>query len=160
MDESGIRLVRAAIDVGRLTPSASFAFERLGDDGFNAITAELGGGHLTSQQQVNALRALALITKEVIPFRKAEVLEQALLMATSHEQEVRSVAIHVAIWTAAMLDGLRKPVPRERMQAVVRQSMQLGLDPPVLTLAQGFLRGDGPPVEVIDVDVVPPMGYT
>ena len=158
MDVTGEHLIRAAIDVGGLLPNARAALQRMGDEAFIAISGELDQSSLDSSQRVNALRALSLISAstENMPLRKDEVLERALTMSTSDDRVVRSAAVHVGIWTAAMLEDLGRPAPKERMGVVIRKAIRLGLDPAVVKLAQGFLRGEAPPVDIIEIEVRPP----
>jgi hypothetical protein len=153
VDRRGRHLLRAVIDHGDLLPAASLEFQRLDDEAFEAIQAELDGSQLAPRQQTNALRGLSLLSKEFLPHRKEEVLDRALALATTENREVRSAAVHMAIWTTYILEGLGRPSPRQRAQVVVRQAIDLGLDPEQARLAQGFLRNDPPDIDIIEVTV-------
>lgn len=154
MDPRGRQLVKAAIDVG-VSPWESLEFQRLGDEAFDSILAELDKGQLAPRQQINALRALALLTKEFVPLRWEEVLDRGLPLATSDNIEVRSAAVNAAVWMTFILEGLGRPSPRERVQPVVSQAMNLGLDPEQASLAQGFLRNDPPDINLVEVRLGP-----
>ncbi len=148
------QVVRAAIDSGNLLPSARAVLERLGNEGFDAISEELNSGALSPNQEINALRALSLISKEFAPDRKGDLLDHALRLAVSEQLTVRSAAVHMAIWTRQSLRALGKPIPDERIRSAVERALQLGLRDAQVALATGFMRNESPEVDIVELDIV------
>ena len=149
--------LRAAIDSGNLLPAVRAVVERSGDEGFDSIARELNSGTLSPRQEINALRAMSLISRQFAPGRKSELLASALRLATSEDLAVRSAAVHMVIWTRQILRALGASIPEERVRSVVNHALQLGLLDAEEALANRYLRGEPLDVDVVELDVkIPP----
>lgn len=158
MDARGTEVVRTVIEIEEADPGVMLEFERLGDEAFDAICAELQSDRLTPQQQVNALRSLGRLTRQQCFDRKEAALEEALRLTESTSQIARSGGVNAAIWATLSLERFperasrpenrpgAKPSLRQRVQQVVRRAVERGLDAEQDKFARRFLN-DLPPEE-------------
>ena len=153
MDTRQHRAVRVAIDVGTLLPAERGLVESSGDEGFDFVSTELMSRTLSSNQQVNALRALSLISRQFAPHRKPDLLKHALLLCESDDVALRSAAVHMAIWTSYSLEALGTRGPLRPMRAVVRRSLERGLTDSVGALANRFLRHEPPDIDIVELEI-------
>jgi hypothetical protein len=157
MDARAMEVIRTVLDVvvfdtEEPLPVVMLELERLGDEAFDIIQDELKSGRLTPKQQINALRSLSHLTRQQCFPREEELFDQILRHTTSDSRAVRSVAVHMAIWSTFILERFpqratreenrpgAKPSLRERVQRVVKKALERGLDPKEAELAQRFLK--------------------
>jgi hypothetical protein len=121
--------------------------ERMGDEGFDWIVREVCGGGLPADEVVRALRLLARLTRQFCVWRKAELLDLAMLLAQSPKAgpEVRSAAAHIAAMGARIASGLRDPQlvygrRLEEVQAQVAEAVRRALEAGVTPEVEAFIR--------------------
>jgi hypothetical protein len=144
MDDYVIEIIRTVIEVDEpkdAPPSRAWIeLDRLDDEAFNFVLWHLSSGKLVERQQVNALRALARLTRHACQHRREELLEVALEYTRSDATVVRSTAVNMAIWLTAILEGAPHKVlrpenaphahlsSRRRVAREVEDAFKRGLD--------------------------------
>ncbi|MEJ7734399.1 MAG: hypothetical protein WKG00_35030 [Polyangiaceae bacterium] len=85
---------------------ALLRMERAGDEAFDVIRDALIERPLGAHQKINALRRLALLTRQQCQERKEEVLDLALRSMRDESILVRSAATNAAIALVRLLEKL------------------------------------------------------
>ena len=130
--------------------------ERLGALAFDEIARKLQQGELDPKQRVNALRRLALLTRQACQERKDDLLELGLRECDSDDSSVRSNAVMLVMTLTALLERFpnhairpeNKPgaVPslRSRVGRQVGDAVGRGVDNATARQVQEFLASAAP----------------
>jgi hypothetical protein len=148
--------VRLLLDALRARPpedeeaEGDLEVEKMGDTAFDWLAQEVRCGHLKPAETVRGLRLLSRLTRQFCVRRKGELLDIVLALAIDPDtdQEVRSVAANIAVWSVSSAKRLANPVaafgrlPRavqNEAVPVVQRALELGLTPDMETFAKEFL---------------------